>query len=73
MTDEEKIILQEIDERKFRRDDPCDSCDGTGLLEHQKPCVHCLGQGVLLTGKEYALILKLAASDDEILSAEVIE
>ena len=62
-------VLTEIDRRKEPKDDPCDSCDATGLVG-EKVCSDCLGQGILLTRDEYDYLLSLS---DLILDAEILE
>jgi hypothetical protein len=65
-------ILADIECRRDQGDDPCDSCDATGLYEG-KVCVDCLGQKVLLTAKEYDAILQMAGrtyEDDSILDEQ---
>jgi DnaJ-class molecular chaperone len=66
-------LLSEIERRRSENDDPCDSCDATGLYEG-KVCMDCLGQKVLLTGEEYdALLLMGGHNDDSILEAEILD
>lgn len=43
---ENRKILEELESRKKIKDDPCDSCEGTGGYENLV-CSDCLGQGVL--------------------------
>lgn len=65
-------LLEEIQRRKDAKEDPCDSCSGTGRYG-DKVCVDCLGQGILLTESEYQGILSIAGfvpsdfDDDRIL------
>lgn len=65
-----KDLLSEIEKRRDAGDDPCDSCNATGLWEDGAVCTHCLGQKVLLTGEEYNAILLMSGyhnEDDSIL------
>jgi DnaJ-class molecular chaperone len=59
-----KDILTELQRRKDSKEDPCDDCGGTGGLGNAV-CVSCLGQGVLLTGEEYGLLLSFAHREDD--------
>ena len=71
-------ILTEIQRRKDEKEDPCDSCNGSGTGEANKICSDCLGQGILLTGDEYRAILEVAGiapadlDNDSVLDAETI-
>jgi hypothetical protein len=72
-------ILEDLERRKAQKDNPCDSCDGTGLGESLSTiCSHCLGQGILLTSEEYHRLLEIAGfkpgdlDDDSILDADQI-
>jgi DnaJ-class molecular chaperone len=69
-------ILEKIERRKEAKDDPCDSCDGTGSSSNDSrsqplACGHCLGQGILLTAIEYQALMNVAGVT--ILDAEIIE
>jgi len=68
-------ILEEIERRKYAKENPCDSCNGTGG-DGSCACGDCLGQGILLSRVEYATILEVAgyqeAADDLILSTQVL-
>jgi DnaJ-class molecular chaperone len=61
---ETRKILEELERRKAVKEDPCDSCDGTGKYE-DRVCPDCLGQGVLLTREEYNTILLVSGIDDD--------
>jgi hypothetical protein len=66
-------FLEELQRRKDARENPCDSCDGTGQYI-DRVCVDCLGQGVLLTRVEYDTLLAIAnADDDAILDQQLFE
>lgn len=67
-------FLEELERRKAAKDDPCDSCYGTGGVDGEV-CLHCLGQGVLLTGIEYIELLKISGhlAGDDILDAEFLD
>jgi hypothetical protein len=71
-------LLSEIERRKEAREDPCDSCDATGM-DAGFACSHCLGQKVLLTAEEFDAVLTLSGfnregiEDDYILSEEYFE
>ena len=69
-------ILEELQRRKDAKNDPCDSCNGTGGPAG-RVCADCLGQGILLTRSEYITILRLAghipAADDSILDQQVFD
>jgi len=49
-------LLTELQRRKDAKENPCDSCDGTGGYNAQV-CMDCLGQGVLLSKTEYYELL----------------
>jgi DnaJ-class molecular chaperone len=71
-------VLEELQRRKDAKENPCDSCDGKGGADG-KVCADCLGQGVLLTREEYAVVLKIAGvtradlDNDSILDQQVFE
>ncbi|MEQ1762005.1 MAG: hypothetical protein ABL984_02560 [Pyrinomonadaceae bacterium] len=79
-TPESRAILEELERRKATKDDPCDSCDGTGTSSNSTDgqplaCAHCLGQGVLLTAQEYLALTGIAfiAPNDDILDADILK
>jgi hypothetical protein len=63
LTKHDRVVFQGLEKRKLERESECDSCGGSGCTE-DGGCGHCLGQGVLLTADEYALLLCLAGLDD---------
>jgi len=66
-------FLEELDRRKRAKEDPCHDCDATGGVD-RKVCVSCLGQGVLLSRKEYDTLLAIAVDEDNaILSRQVFD
>jgi Tryptophan RNA-binding attenuator protein inhibitory protein len=77
-------ILEELERRKELKENPCDSCDGTGRSSSTTEgqilvCGHCLGQRILLTEDEYRLVKEMALTgsvrydDDSILDLEEFE
>lgn len=64
---------------KQAKDDPCDSCDGTGTSSNSTDaqplaCAHCLGQGILLSAQEYYVLTGIAfPTEDDILDADILE
>ena len=68
-----KEILEGLQHRNDVKEDPCDSCGGTGKCESDV-CLDCLGQGVLLTRAEYILLLRFTEPDeDDILDADCLD
>lgn len=66
-------LLAAIDHRRIENDDPCDSCDATGLADGEV-CGHCLGQKVLLTGEEFETLLLVGMrKNDGILGEQEFE
>jgi hypothetical protein len=51
-------LLTDLQRRKDAKENPCDSCDGTGAYNAQV-CMDCLGQGILLSNAEYTQLLKV--------------
>ena len=76
-TPEARSILEELERRKEAKDDPCESCDGTGASNSSVnvplACPHCLGQGVLLSEEEHRVLTEVAYTLPDILDAEIIE
>ena len=77
-SEEERFMLSEIERRRERREDPCESCDGSGRdsaagIIGNRICSDCLGQGILLTGMEYEFMLFVVNStSDDVLDAEYL-
>ena len=72
---ETRSVLEELERRKEAKEDPCDSCDGSGAAgSDYRPlvCVHCFGQGVLLSQPEYRILMEIAITPDDILNAEIL-
>lgn len=67
-------LLEEIERRRAAKDDPCDSCNGTGG-PFDGVCTDCLGQGILLTREEYLELLRITGHipDDSVLDAEYLD
>ncbi len=65
MTEQDREILKDIDERKTVADDLCLSCDGTCKESESVICSDCLGQGCLLYGHEYNTLLRLSGRPDD--------
>lgn len=59
----ERRIFEELERRKVTKEDPCDSCDGTGGND-SRVCPDCLGQGILLTRDQYQTILQVSGTPD---------
>jgi hypothetical protein len=75
LTAQDRSVFEGLEKRKLDRHGECESCCGTGRSENLG-CGHCLGQGILLTTEEYALLLRLAGLEDfapdEVLDAEYL-
>lgn len=72
MTDDERRIFEGRERRKAEKEDPCDSCEGTGR-DDNAICGHRLGQKVLLTAAEYEFLMTVAnRADDRILDQKVL-
>jgi len=68
-------FLEDLQRRKDAKDDPCDSCDASGVSDG-RVCADCLGQGILLTRAEYISILTIAGhipDDDNILDQQYFD
>jgi DnaJ-class molecular chaperone len=82
LSPDERRLFTEIERRKADLDDPCESCDGTGLDRDRPPanwiCSHCLGQGILLNAEEYEFMRNIVnstageADASDILAAEYL-
>ena len=73
LDDLEQHQIQDLERRKAIKEDPCESCDSSGLIDRVL-CSDCLGQGVVLTSEEYEWLRTFAArADDEILSQQEFE
>lgn len=82
MTSDERRLFQAVEQRKTNKENPCESCDGTGRLNngHALACWDCLGQGILLSGEERKAIMSIAGfepedldNDDSILLMDVFD
>jgi DnaJ-class molecular chaperone len=75
MTEEDRKILENLEQRQLAMDSPCPKCAGRGIYE-KRICPDCVGQGVVLTASEMELIREFSSAlpeDDSILDARTIE